>query len=222
MRVARLEGDPAQSGKESRRDSSRGPSRRKWAANARSRSAQLRGGSAETATGVTHPPGISTLAHGVIEGLERPEPVPANLESLPSVAWPRLSQRRSSPTPTINVGSAARGLTGNERLSFCALGECLGAHHYEQPVGRRQRPTGIEASASSQQPFAVQELCSGGRGTPEKWDSGARVSPETSRGPVCKKLRLLPARMPISMQWLKMPRISPLGECVVKATPHGS
>jgi hypothetical protein len=46
--------------------------------------------------------------------------------------------------------------------------------------------------------------------TPEKWDSGARVSPETSRGPVCKKLRLLPARVPISMQWLKMPRISPL------------
>jgi hypothetical protein len=45
--------------------------------------------------------------------------------------------------------------------------------------------------------------------TPEKWDSGARVSPETSRGPVCKKLRLLPARVPISMQWLKMPRISP-------------
>jgi hypothetical protein len=41
-------------------------------------------------------------------------------------------------------------------------------------------------------------------------DSGARVSPETSRGPVCKKLRLLPARVPISMQWLKMPRISPL------------
>ena len=75
--------------------------------------------SAETARGVTHPRGISTLAHGVIEGVGRPQPVP--------------------------------GEPG--------------------------------------EPYS----CRPSRGSP--------------RG---DQLRLLPARVPISMRWLKMPRISPL------------
>ena len=75
--------------------------------------------SAETARGVTHPRGISTLARGVIEGVGRPQPVP-------------------------------------------------GEHG---------------------EPYS----CRPGRGSP--------------RG---DQLRLLPARVPISMRWLKTPRISPL------------
>jgi hypothetical protein len=139
----------------------------KWAPNAPTPLCPAAGErSAETARGVTHPTRISTLAHGVIEGVEAPSRSPRTWRAFHLSPWSRLSQRRPSPRPTINVGSAARGLTGHEQLSFCALGECLGAHHYEQLVGRTQRPTSIGASALSAQPFAVQELCSGGPGHP--------------------------------------------------------
>ena len=62
----------------------------------------------------------------------------------------------------------------------------------------------------SAQPFAVQELCSGGRGHPGEVGLRGASLARNLQGVQFAKLRLLPARVPISMRWLKMPRISPL------------
>jgi hypothetical protein len=140
-----------------------------------------------------------------------PQPVPANLESLPSVALvaalPEATvaeaddQRRFGGARS-HRSRAALVLRARRMPRRPSLRTARGPH----AAAHEHRGVGLVGAAIRRTGAVL-----GRSGAPRRSGTPGRESRQKPPGrPVCKKLRLLPARVPISMRWLKMPRISPL------------